>query len=62
MILILSALSVEEETLSCLGGMCGIGMRDVLGLLIAEVSGKVSMFEGCIAKPEVLLREDKTPK
>ena len=30
MILILSALSVEEKTFARLGGMCSVGMCDVL--------------------------------
>ena len=62
MILILSALSVKKKTFACLGGMCGVGMCNVLCLLIAEVSGEISMLKWRITEPEVLLGEDETPR
>ena len=53
--LVFSALCKEEQSLSCLLCMCRIGVSDVLGFLITEVSGEVLVFHGSIAEPKVFL-------
>ena len=61
MLLVLSSLGEEEETLAGLSGVCSICMPNFLRLLVTKVCCEVLMLKGDIAKPEILLREDETP-
>ena len=61
MTLVFGALSIVQEALASLGSMSSIAVSD-LCFLAAEIAGKMLVLKWLIAKPEILLREDETPK
>ena len=58
--LILSTLGEEQQALSRLCSMGGIGVREV-GLLISHVSVEMLVLDRLVAEPEELLGKDQAP-
>ena len=61
MFLVFSSLCEEKETLPCLGGVCSIGVGNVLSFLVVKVCCKVLVLQGSFAEPKVFLGEEETP-
>ncbi len=60
-VLVLSPLSREEETLPSLLGVSSIWVGNIFSFLVADVCAKVLGLQGRVAEPEVFLGEDETP-
>lgn len=61
MFLVFSSLCEEKETLPCLGGVCSIGVGNVLSFLVVKVCCEVLVLQGSFAEPKVFLGEEETP-
>ena len=59
--LVLGTLSIVQETLASLGSMSSIAVSDIC-FLAAKITRKMLVFKWLVAEPEILLREDQTPR
>ena len=57
MVLVFGSFGREQETLASLLSMCGIGVGNVLGFLVANIGAEVFVFQRCVAEPEVFFRK-----